>query len=120
MQVSHNPFVTFSIATDNLELIVGKAEKEVLCRSCADIIFFGTVLHDFENPKKALENAKEMLSPSGRLVNLDWKKKPMKLGPPLEKRFSQEKAGRLMVSAGFTILDIEDAGPYHYMVVARL
>ncbi len=104
---------------NNLELTVGRAEDEVLCRSCADIIFFGTVLHDFDDPTKVLENAKKMLSGTGQLVNLDWKKVPMKLGPPLEKRFSEERATRLIVSAGFTIVTIKDIGSYHYMVIAK-
>jgi ubiquinone/menaquinone biosynthesis C-methylase UbiE len=103
---------------NNLLLKVGKAEDEVLCKSCADIVFLGTVLHDFADPARVLENTKLMLSPGGQLVNLDWKTKPMKLGPPLEKRFSEEKASRLMVSAGFAIRDVRDAGPYHYVIVA--
>ena len=59
---------------ENLYLKVGEAEKTILCKACADIVFFGITLHDFKSPPKVLLNAKRMLKPTGRLVNLDWKK----------------------------------------------
>jgi len=102
----------------NLELKVGVAEETVFCDSCADIVFFGIVLHDFSDPNKVLSNAKRMLKPSGRLIDLDWKKEPMRLGPPLQIRFSKEKASNLIETAGFKIDCIADEGLYHYVIVA--
>jgi ubiquinone/menaquinone biosynthesis C-methylase UbiE len=102
----------------NLDLTVGKADDVVMCTACADIIFFGIVLHDFENPVVVLENARKMLKPSGRLVNLDWKKEPMELGPPLKIRFSPEEAVRLIEAAGFRIQEVTESGTYHYLVTA--
>jgi len=49
-------------------------------------------LHDFSDPLKVLLNARKMIKPSGRLINLDWKKEPLKFGPPLQIKFSEEKA----------------------------
>ncbi len=103
----------------NLYLTTGKAEESVVCQQCADIVFIGIALHDFQDPPKVLENARDMVKPSGRLVNLDWKKEPMKLGPPLRIRFDQEKAAGLIEAAGFTVDTIEDSGPYHYLVTAK-
>ena len=102
----------------NLKLTVGKAEEVVICDSCADIIFFGVVLHDFEDAASVLKNAKRMLKPTGRLVDLDWKKEPMELGPRIQKRFSVDDAARLINNAGFRIENIKDAGLYHYMIMA--
>jgi ubiquinone/menaquinone biosynthesis C-methylase UbiE len=102
----------------NLELKVGMAEETVFCDSCADIVFFGIVFHDFSNPDKVLSNAKRMLKPTGRLINLDWKKEPMGLGPPLQIRFSKKKASSLIEAAGFKIDCTRDEGLYHYIIVA--
>ncbi len=102
----------------NLQLNVGRAEDTVLCEACADFVFFGIVLHDFENPVRVLENAKRMLQPSGRLVNLDWKKEPMEFGPPVQIRFSQEEAVHLIEAGGFRIQMVKESGPYHYLVIA--
>jgi hypothetical protein len=50
---------------------------------------------------------------------LDWKKLDMPFGPPAAIRFSEEKASGLLCSAGFTIVDIRNIGPYHYIVTAK-
>ena len=102
----------------NLKLEAGMAEETVFCASCADIVFFGIVLHDFEDPGKVLSNAKKMLKPTGRLVDLDWKKEPMQLGPPLNIRFGEKKASGLIEKMGFCISEIKKEGLYHYLIVA--
>jgi ubiquinone/menaquinone biosynthesis C-methylase UbiE len=103
----------------NVHVTVGKAEEYRLCEACADILFFGIVLHDFADPAKVLMNARKMIKPSGRLVNLDWKKEPMTLGPPLQIRFSIEKATRLIREAKFSIETVKEAGSHHYLIIAK-
>jgi ubiquinone/menaquinone biosynthesis C-methylase UbiE len=104
---------------NNLYLTAGRAEESLICERCADIVFFGLALHDFQDPSKVLENAGKMVKPTGKLVNLDWKKEPMELGPPLSIRFDVATAANLIMAAGFTIETTEDSGPYHYLIIAR-
>jgi ubiquinone/menaquinone biosynthesis C-methylase UbiE len=103
----------------NLNLTVGQAEESVICEQCADIVFFGIALHDFQDPARVLENARRMVKSAGKLVNLDWKKEPMDLGPPLKIRFSEDMAVHLIQTAGFTVETVKESGPYHYLVVAK-
>jgi ubiquinone/menaquinone biosynthesis C-methylase UbiE len=103
----------------NLTATVGAAEETVFCDECADMVFYSIVLHDFRDPAKVLRNAKKMLKPSGTLVNLDWKKKPMLFGPPVHIRFSEEQASNLIKQAGFRIESVRDAGRYHYIITAK-
>ncbi|HEX7475541.1 MAG TPA: class I SAM-dependent methyltransferase [Dehalococcoidales bacterium] len=108
------------IKASNLELIVSPAEKALPCRACADMIFFGIVLHDFDDPAKVLKNAHQMLKPTGKLVNLDWKKKAgTPFGPPVSKRFDEATATGLIESAGFKVLSTQDSGSFNYIVTAR-
>ncbi len=102
----------------NLVLSVGKAEEIVVCEGCADIVFLGVVLHDFEDTARVLENANRMLKQGGRLFSLDWKKEKTDRGPSFEKRFSQEYAAGLIRAAGFVIENIEPSGSYHYLISA--
>jgi ubiquinone/menaquinone biosynthesis C-methylase UbiE len=102
----------------NLHLTVGEAEKTVVCRHCADIIFIGIALHDFQDPPRVLANMRNIIKPAGRLVDLDWKKEPA-FGPPRHIRFDQATASRLMEAAGFQIESTQDVGPYHYLIIAR-
>ena len=102
----------------NLSAEAKEAEAAVACEGCADIVFFGIDLHDFADPKKVIQNANVMLRQSGRLIDLDWKDIPMDFGPPAEKRFPVKKATMMIESAGFTIQSVQDAGPYHYLIIA--
>jgi ubiquinone/menaquinone biosynthesis C-methylase UbiE len=104
---------------DHLIPLMGTGEDTVLCEGGADMVFFGIDLHDFDDPERVLQNARIMLKPGGTLVDLDWKDQPMDLGPPLEKRFSKEKAMTLIESAGFQILSAVERGPYHYLIIAK-
>jgi ubiquinone/menaquinone biosynthesis C-methylase UbiE len=99
---------------------VSAAEKTIACEGCADFVFFGINLHDFADPAQVIRNAKRMLRPSGKLVDLDWKPQPMSFGPPLGKRFSITKAQELIESAGFHIILVAESGPYHYIIIAEL
>lgn len=101
-----------------IRLIRGRAEEIIACASCATVVFYGICLHDFEDPAAVLQNARKMIGPGGRLVDLDWKAKPMDLGPSLSKRFPVETARTLIEAAGFGVRTVRDAGPYHYCIIA--
>jgi ubiquinone/menaquinone biosynthesis C-methylase UbiE len=104
----------------NISAKVGRAEDTVFCKQCADFILFSMDLHDFDNPAKVLDKAKQMIKPSGVLVDLDWKTQEMPFGPPIAIRFSEEKAAGLIESAGFKVAEIKNAGPHHYVIRAKL
>jgi ubiquinone/menaquinone biosynthesis C-methylase UbiE len=103
----------------NIQIKVAEAEDGPICLACADWVFMGIVLHDFHDPSKVLRNARTMLKPGGHLADLDWKKAPMKIGPPLEKRFDISKAESILSSSGFLIEKSGDYGTYDYLIVAR-
>jgi len=103
----------------NIRAEVGAAEETIFCAECADIIFYSIVLHDFRDPAKVLHNSKRMIKPDGKLVNLDWKKKFMPLGPPIEIRFSEEQAANLMKQAGFIIESVRSLESNFYIVIAK-
>jgi ubiquinone/menaquinone biosynthesis C-methylase UbiE len=103
----------------NIVAKVGKAEDTIFCKGCADFIFYCMDLHDFSDPVKVLKNAKQMIKANGQLIDLDWKKMDMPFGPPAAIRFSEEKASDLLRSAGFTIVDVRNIGPYHYILTAK-
>ena len=105
---------------NNINSTIGNAEDLVLCEACADIAFFGLVVVHLKEQVKALENARIMLSPKGQLAVFDWKKKPTRQGPPLGQRLSEGQVVDFIKSAGFDLVTVEDAGPYHYIITARL
>jgi ubiquinone/menaquinone biosynthesis C-methylase UbiE len=102
----------------NLRLSVGEAEVTVVCRHCADIVFIGIALHDFQDPSRVLANTRNIIKPTGRLVDLDWKKEPS-FGPPRNIRFDEATASRLIEAADYKIESVQDNGRYHYLIMAR-
>lgn len=100
-------------------LKVGRAEQTVFCEDCMDIIFFSIVLHDFQDQHRVLDNARKMIKNSGILVNIDWKKKPLPLGPPMEKKFSPQKTISLIEDSGFSVLELTDDHRYLYTLTAK-
>ncbi len=102
-----------------IETITGEGENTVACEACADVVFFGICLHDFQDPEKVLAKARGMLKPGGKLADLDWRKEPMEGGPPLEKRFSEEKAVKLIRDARFDIESVADISGRYYLILAK-
>ncbi len=84
----------------NVQVINLSAEAAMLGENMADIIFFGTCLHDFKDPLKALKNAKKMLKDKGFIYDYDWRKVKTELGPPLPIRLSTKQVKQLAESAG--------------------
>lgn len=117
--IDHLKETTEKEGLGNVTAVAGKGESTVLCEECADIVFLGTVLHDFDDAAMVLRNARRMIKPAGKLVNLDWKKEQTELGPPVEIRFDEDKASRLISEAGFQVEKVRDSGPYHYIVTAK-
>jgi ubiquinone/menaquinone biosynthesis C-methylase UbiE len=103
----------------NITTRIGRAEETVFCEECADFVFFSMDLHDFDEPTRVLANARKMIKPSGRLVDLDWKKQDMPFGPPERIRFSEKKVAELLDSVGFSVESTKEAGRYHYIVTAK-
>jgi ubiquinone/menaquinone biosynthesis C-methylase UbiE len=103
----------------NIVSKIGLAEETVFCDGCADFVFFSMVLHDFAKPARVLQNAKAMIKPTGRLVDLDWKKQKTPFGPPAKIRFSIEHASSLIRGAGFQIASVSDAGNHHYIITGK-
>ena len=103
----------------NITLVISNAEEYRLCQGCADIVFFGNCLHDFNEPDKVLANAKSIIKPGGIIADLDWKKKPTTRGPPQEIRFDEQKATALFTDAGLKVESITDSGQDHYLLIAR-
>jgi ubiquinone/menaquinone biosynthesis C-methylase UbiE len=103
----------------NVRVEVGEAETYKPCEACADIVFFGMVLHDFRDPAAVLENARRIVKPGGKLVDFDWRKEQMDVGPPENIRFSEEKASGLIEAAGFKVTSVESEGEMFYLISAR-
>jgi len=104
----------------NIHISAGAAEELSICERCADMVFLGMVLHDFKDPTAVLNRAVKMLKIGGKLIDLDWKKVVTSIGPPVNIRFDEALASRMIEQAGFKIEWVEDSGQYHYIIASVL
>ncbi|MFX1486430.1 MAG: class I SAM-dependent methyltransferase [Promethearchaeota archaeon] len=80
-----------------------------------NLALFSDVLHELDRPEEYLEWAFENCEV---VVVIDWKKKNMPLGPPVEERVSESRARSMLLNAGFSV-EPNNVYPCHYMCVGR-
>ncbi len=68
-----------------------------------DLVFFGLVLHEIQDPVAALKEALRLSSQ--RVAILEWAYREEELGPPLQHRFQPQDITALAKAAGFASVE---------------
>ena len=103
--------------SDETNVIVTEADvtNTNLPEKCADVILFANVLHDLEDHNAFFDEVKRILKPGGQIIDIDWQKRETdEIGPPVERRLSENDSRKILRSNGFRIVHALNAGPYHY------
>ncbi len=103
----------------NTTILHSAAEKSLPYKNIADVIFFGTVLHDFNDPIKVLKNSKKMLKKDGIIYNLDWQKTRSEIGPPFEIRLSIDDVRKLADEADLKLESSKNISDLFYEVILK-
>jgi len=93
--------------------------KIPLAAASADRALLANVLHELESPGKVLAAIRRTLAPGGRLVVVDWKRRPTPHGPPMAERIGRETARRMLFAAGFRKVSARKAYGQFYALVAE-
>jgi ubiquinone/menaquinone biosynthesis C-methylase UbiE len=80
-----------------------------------DLVFFGLLLHESDEPLKVLQEARRVSRK--RICILEWLYQEEEFGPPLEHRLSPTQIADLVQKAGFAHLE---SIPLTYLVLYRL
>jgi ubiquinone/menaquinone biosynthesis C-methylase UbiE len=73
--------------------------------------------HHVEGRPAYLALLKRMLKPGGQVVHIDFQKRDLPIGPPLEMKVSREDLIRQMEAAGFELGAEHAFLPYQYFLV---
>jgi ubiquinone/menaquinone biosynthesis C-methylase UbiE len=88
--------------------------------SCSvDVALFANVLHDIEDKGAFLNEVRRICKPAAVIVDVDWKRVRMKVGPPYGIRLTEATAQRILAANGFRTVKSLDIGPYHYGLTCR-
>jgi ubiquinone/menaquinone biosynthesis C-methylase UbiE len=104
-------------APENVTPVLASLDDPRLPEGASDVIFFCDVLHHIENRSAYLEKVKRALKPEGRVVVIDFHKKPLEIGPPPEMKIDRAEVVREFEKAGFRLTDEQGFLPYQYFVV---
>jgi arsenite methyltransferase len=104
-------------APRNLETVLAAPDDPRLPAGSIDTIFFCDVLHHIENRAPYCAKLARALKPGGRIVVIDFYKKPLPVGPPETMKMSADQVVSEFEAAGFRRTKSFDFLPYQYFLV---
>lgn len=104
-------------APPNLETVLATPADPKLPEASVDVIFFCNVLHHIENRTAYYQKLARALKPGGRIVNIDFFKKPLPVGPPVGMKLSEDEVVAEFKAAGFSLVKTHSFLPYQYFQV---
>ena len=87
----------------NVVTVLAAPDDPLLMDASIDRFFICDTWHHIENQTQYLALMKKMLKPGGQVIMIDFHKKEMPVGPPIEMRIAREDLVRQMESNGFKL-----------------
>lgn len=101
----------------NVVSILADPDDPLLPDASVDCFFFSDSWHHIENQTKYLSLMKKMLRPGGEIIMIDFHKKALPVGPPMEMKIAREDLIKQMESNGFRLTKEHTFLPYQYFLV---
>lgn len=105
------------LKTANVVSILADPDDPLLAEQSVNRFFICNVWHHVENPSKYLAALKKMLKPAGEIVMIDFHKKDLPFGPPVQMKIAREDLIKQMEANGFRITKEHTFLPYQYFLV---
>jgi len=103
----------------NVETIHATPDDPKLPAASVDTIFICDVLHHIENRPAYYAKLAAALKPGGRIVNIDFFKKKLPIGPPVGMKLTEQQVTDELAAAGFHKTAKHDFLPYQYFLEFR-
>ncbi len=101
----------------NVVTILAPPDDPLLSDASVDRFFVCDTWHHIANHAHYLSLMKKMLKPGGEIIMIDFQKKELPLGPPMEMKISREDLLKEMESNGFRLIGEHTFLPYQYFLV---
>jgi arsenite methyltransferase len=102
---------------ENIQLVLAEPHDPQLPASSVDMIFICDTLHHISDRATYYPLLARALRPGGRLVNIDFYKKPLPVGPPVAMKIAKEEMIEEVKPAGFHLVKDFDFLPYQYFLI---
>jgi ubiquinone/menaquinone biosynthesis C-methylase UbiE len=87
---------------DNLEIIASAEYEPGIPLNSSTFAFMSNVLHEVDDKGKFLRQVHGILKAAGKIAVIDWEKREMPQGPPLQHRLDKKEVEALLLENGFT------------------
>ncbi len=103
----------------NVVSVLADPDDPLLPDRAVNRFFFTDSWHHIENQAKYLGLMKRMLKPGGEIVVIDFQKKELPVGPPMEMRVAREEVIKQMERHGFRLAREHGFLPYQYFLIFK-
>ena len=101
----------------NVVTVLSDPDDPFLWDASVDRFFICDTWHHIDNKAKYLELMKKMLKADGQVVMIDFQKRDLPIGPPVDMKIAREDLLRQMQDSGFRLLKEHTFLPYQYFLV---
>ena len=101
----------------NVVSILADPDDPLLPHASVNRFFFSDSWHHIDNQTKYLSLIKKMLKASGEMVMIDFHKKELPVGPPIQMKIAREDLIKQIGTNGFRLTKEHTFLPYQYFLV---
>ena len=103
----------------NLELVhTGNGYSFKIKSGTVDYVIASSILHENE-PVRFLKEIRRIMKPGAILLVIEWRKMPMRFGPPIEERLTPEEVGTFLSESGLRPTKRSVLNARYFAVVGR-
>lgn len=105
--------------TANVVPILGLPGDPLLPPATCDVALIVDTYHHFPDGPAYLRRLARSLRPGGRIVNIDYDKRPTPVGPPIDHRLSRHEFIKEAAAAGLEVVGEPILLPYQYVLILQ-
>ncbi len=102
----------------NIETALSSEYETGIPGESADFALLSTVLHEVEDRPRFLNEVRRTLKKGGRLAIVEWIRKPMEKGPPVNDRIDASEASEALKQLDFSDIRARNYNDFFYFVSA--
>lgn len=103
----------------NIVTVLCSMNDPMLASASVDLIFISNTYHHFTNRADYNKRLALALKKGGRLVIVDYHKKQLPVGPPLDEKLAKETVVKEISTAGFKLAEELTFLPHQYFLIFR-
>jgi ubiquinone/menaquinone biosynthesis C-methylase UbiE len=105
--------------TPNVVPVLASVDNPRLPPRGVDVVLIVDTFHHLDDRVTYFRRLRHVLHRGGRVAVVDWQRRELPVGPPLEHKLAREQVVEEMVSAGYELASEPEILPYQYVLVFR-